>query len=581
MIGVMLCGFLAGMVPPLAHSATIRYRESSNWTQTAPDNIGPGWQNVPEVPTTADLGRLNWGGSVGNTVTLNTEQEIGSLEIGVNESGTLVVRNGGILTTVRTTTTGETNGRLNVGNNDPKCQGTLVVDEGGSVFTQGNLQVGSATLGTATIAGTVTVGAPSPNEAKMWMQIGRQAVGVVDVSGTLTVTNHLWMGSESAAGIGTLTITGTVVVGGNIGLGTINANTASGGSGTIRVNSGGLLDLSNWSAWNPTANDGAGGGSIQPGSRIDIAGGTVRIKGNREAQVDAYVALGRIVAYGGSGLIQRAFDSAANLTTLTSIPPETNFRLTIVANGGNYDFTWDSQEGMVYDLVSATDLASPISEWPVYDPDGDGGNPPYGNLPAAGAITSLANVPGDGPRRFFAVVEREAPPPVPVLSANFEDDDGGFTLVGAPNDWAWGPPQSDNADGLQITAGNGGSGKCWGTNLGDGASPSGGITPGTNSILRSPAIDLTGVSGAKLSFAAAVDALEEDTFEVLVKDVDTGTVLDTIRPFTFPHTATWTALGPFELTAGDGKQIYLEFRFLGTDVQYIGCYLDDVLVTRP
>ncbi len=297
--------------------------------------------------------------------------------------------------------------------------------------------------------------------------------------------------------------------------------------------------------------------------------------------MDAYVALGRIVAYGGTGIIQRVYDSTANLTTITALPPEKKFRLTIAANGGNYDFTWDSQEGMVYDLVTATDLASPISEWPVYDPDGEGGNPPFGRIPSAGATTALVNVPGDGPRRFFAVVEKEAPPPLPVFSADFEADNGGFTLAGAPNDWAWGPPQSDNADGLKIMAGNGGSAKCWGTNLGDGASPSGGITPGADSVLRSPVIDLTGVSGAKLSFAAAVDALAEDILEVLVKDFATGTVLDTLRPFTLPHTATWAAVGPYDLTAGDGKAIYLEFRFVGTDDRYIGCYLDDVLVTRP
>nr|MCU0780947.1 hypothetical protein [Akkermansiaceae bacterium] len=194
--GALFCGLLAGVMLPPAQGVTIRYRESGNWTQTAPENAGPGWQNVAAVPTTADLGRLNWGGWVGNTVTLNDAQQIGSLEIGVNESGTLIVQDGGVLTTV----VGATNGRLYVGNNDPKCQGTLIVEEGGSVIVGGNMQVGSTTLGTATIAGTVTVGTP---ELIMWMQIGRRAVGMVEVSGTLTVSSHLWLGSESADGIGT------------------------------------------------------------------------------------------------------------------------------------------------------------------------------------------------------------------------------------------------------------------------------------------------------------------------------------------------------------------------------------------
>ena len=45
-----------------------------------------------------------------------------------------------------------------------------------------------------------------------------------------------------------------------------------------------------------------------------------------------------------------------------------------------------------------------------------------------------------------------------VFSANFESDDGGFTLVGAPNDWESGPPNSDNGVNLtDVTTGNGGS----------------------------------------------------------------------------------------------------------------------------
>ena len=51
---------------------------------------------------------------------------------------------------------------------------------------------------------------------------------------------------------------------------------------------------------------------------------------------------------------------------------------------GLYDFEWDCQPGKVYDLLTSTDLATPISTWPVYDPDSLGEDTPYANIPAIG-----------------------------------------------------------------------------------------------------------------------------------------------------------------------------------------------------
>ena len=66
---------------------------------------------------------------------------------------------------------------------------------------------------------------------------------------------------------------------------------------------------------------------------------------------------------------------------------------------------------------------------------------------------------------------------------------------------------------------------------------------------------------------------------MLVKEVGSGTLLDTILPVTSPLTRDWGDLGPFDLSAADNKNIYLEFRFQGGDPAYIGLYLDDVMVT--
>jgi hypothetical protein len=178
--------------------------------------------------------------------------------------------------------------------------------------------------------------------------------------------------------------------------------------------------------------------------------------------------------------------------------------------------------------------------------------------------------------------ERDAPPPPPVFSADFETDGGGFTLVGTPNDWAWGTPNSNNNDGLLLTTGNAGSAGAWATNLGTGATPSGLIDPVADSILRSPDIDLTGITGAKLSFAAAHDAQSGDIIEVRVREVASNALLDTFRPVdtTSATASNWTTLGPFDLSAADNTNIYLQFRYDGTDANYIGLYIDDVEVTQ-
>jgi len=186
---------------------------------------------------------------------------------------------------------------------------------------------------------------------------------------------------------------------------------------------------------------------------------------------------------------------------------------------------------------------------------------------------------GTGPATFIRAEEAGA---ITLANFDFEADGQGFTPSG---DWAWGTPASDNGEtNGKVIGGNGGSNGAWATALGDGGEPiNGGITPDTVSVLRSPDIDLTGVSGARLEFAAAVDAFDGDTLEVRVLDAaDDNTLLGTLIPFPdgFPANPAWQDLGPFDLPEdADDKTIYLEFRFVGTDDNYLGFYLDDVKIS--
>lgn len=171
-----------------------------------------------------------------------------------------------------------------------------------------------------------------------------------------------------------------------------------------------------------------------------------------------------------------------------------------------------------------------------------------------------------------------------LFEEDFESDNGGFAPAGTPNDWAYGTPNSDNNASLILTTGNGGSAKCWATNLGTGGTPSGTIDTNANSILHSPktagsGITLTGIATAQLEFAAAIDAEAGDTIEVVVRDVVDDSALVTLTPFTPPVSADWATYGPYDISDAVGKEVYLEFRFQGTNSFFIGLYIDDVRVT--
>jgi alpha-galactosidase len=97
-----------------------------------------------------------------------------------------------------------------------------------------------------------------------------------------------------------------------------------------------------------------------------------------------------------------------SVTTIAAPPPPV-FNLAITANAspGLYDFAWNSREGMVYDLLTSSDLATPTAGWPVYND----GVTLHQAIPSAGETTTLTAVPSSAPRRFFAVREYVAPPP--------------------------------------------------------------------------------------------------------------------------------------------------------------------------
>jgi hypothetical protein len=260
--------------------------------------------------------------------------------------------------------------------------------------------------------------------------------------------------------------------------------------------------------------------------------------------------------------------------------------LAIAYDGGSNQltFTWKTRSGKLYDLLSSTALDTPPSVWPVYD-DGVTVTTDLAADPS-GANTLVVAKPADA-KRFFAVAEKDAPPPPPLLDADFEANDGGFTIAKtAGTDWALGTPNSTGPGGT-VDSGNGaaaGAGQCWGTNI---ANPGFYADPTTNSCLRSPVIDLSAAAGAELSFAQALDFPPEDSAVVRIINADTDTeIVGGAFPLTVVdgnvvNNATWAASGPHALPVG--ARIRIEWCLSGSagaDNDYMGWYVDDVLVVE-
>jgi hypothetical protein len=260
-------------------------------------------------------------------------------------------------------------------------------------------------------------------------------------------------------------------------------------------------------------------------------------------------------------------------------PPTFNFTITPNATAWLFDFSWDSREGKVYDLLASTDLSTPVSSWPTYDD----GTTVYENLPATGTRTTLTGVPSGVARRFFAMREEDAPPVPPLLSENFDDDNGSFTITKiAGTDWAWGDPDSTGTGGV-VATGNGGAGKCWGTNIGN---PGFYVDPTTDTRLQSPRIDLTSVAAAELSFAQVTDFPAGDTAVVRLINDDTDVeIVSGAFPLTVTDadisSANWQTVGPITLPVG--APVRIEWSFTGSGAataDYMGWYLDDVQVVE-
>ncbi|MDE0596291.1 MAG: choice-of-anchor J domain-containing protein [Roseibacillus sp.] len=199
--------------------------------------------------------------------------------------------------------------------------------------------------------------------------------------------------------------------------------------------------------------------------------------------------------FGGGGVAQQAFPASVDsgpavrysAGTFAYKPAKADrFFLRITANGDDLIFKWDSSFGKIYDILSNTDLSStPVENWPVL----------RGEISATAPLNTETILRPPDDERYFVVVEKDGPP---LFEDDFETDKGWTAIVNDANgntNWERGSPSGTSGP----LTGADGSANAWSTNQGD-------YGPDSDISLRSPAIDLTGIPTADLSFDVFRDA---------------------------------------------------------------------------
>ena len=252
-------------------------------------------------------------------------------------------------------------------------------------------------------------------------------------------------------------------------------------------------------------------------------------------------------------------------------------------------FSFESEAGFEYDLLSSVDLSTPVAEWPVFDD----GVTVFENIAASGTGTNELNgVALVGETRFFALQVRELEPET-LFETNFDTDNGGFTALNnsVGSEWEFGTPDSSVSNGQIVISAANTTPNCWGTTLGNFTvtpSETGELVDNTDASLRSPVIDLNGISQATLTFAENIDLdplVAANTLEVWVIDDTTDDEIGNgpIYTATDPdfETVSWNPTPEIELpTEALGQAIRLEFRISVPEASNspLGWYIDDVLV---
>ena len=226
---------------------------------------------------------------------------------------------------------------------------------------------------------------------------------------------------------------------------------------------------------------------------------------------------------------------------------------------------FNTEAGKQYDILVSQDLSTPVDAWDELTGAQDIPADPSGRA----SIVFAAPFPGEG---FIKIREENGPP---LFADDFESGAGEWEAVvndeEGNSQWELGTPVGTNGpDG-----GSGESASAWSTNLGN-------YGPNSDISLFSPAIDMTNLPGAQLTFQAWRDTdLFGESASVRFRKVDDNTLLgaeEAIDMSSFDQAYQEISI-PFPVEAA-GEILRIEFNFAsdGTNDDFSGLTIDDIRV---
>ena len=265
----------------------------------------------------------------------------------------------------------------------------------------------------------------------------------------------------------------------------------------------------------------------------------------------------------------------ATVPTVLDLLDPVRLPLHVREDGNELVLEWESLPGMFYVLRTSTDLSAELSTWESVNAPGSVEN--NGVFEIAG--TPPLNVHSlpfpDDPTRFYRVQQFPLPP-VTLFDDDLEGNTDDWTTVvtdGAGDTrWTLGTPGGSTGP----ISGAGDSLNAWCTNLGD-------YGPNADISLRSPAIDLTGVASAKLTFQAYRDADGfADTATVrFLRASDLTPLGDAVLMDMTEFDSDWKTFQIDITPEAIGESILIEWNFLSDNSAdaFSGLSIDNILVS--
>ena len=226
---------------------------------------------------------------------------------------------------------------------------------------------------------------------------------------------------------------------------------------------------------------------------------------------------------------------------------------------------WNGQSGKVYDVLTNPDLSSPIETWTRLDGAQD--------IPADPSGNNVLDIAFPFPETGYLAIREEDAPPL------FFDD-----LESGPGDWTTFVNDANNNTQWELGTPNGTSGpltgadgspNAWCTNLGD-------FGPDSDISLRSPAIDLSDLTAAELSFEAYRDGDGfDDTATIRFLRAGDQVQLGADLPIDMvPFDSDWVNLRFDVVPEAVGENVLIEINFVSSaDQEFSGLSIDNVSVS--